>query len=155
MRDIDQMLVTPIRGNPLTRDKLSWSYHQIPPNLQDGLALHPSEAPHQRINAIKNQSLVRHPKSIQYDPALSIVEEYCSYHDSKRLQIIHCRSLREYLEEPVCQGFLKEYVLTLGQPLMQGSRALCLLSNRKTWSPSTRWLSDLIRPMKTGEYLHR
>ena len=66
------------------------------------------------FNVIKDQSWVRRPKSIQYDLALPITKEYYSYHYSKAHQTIHCRNLRKYLKELVCQDFLKESVLTPG-----------------------------------------
>ena len=66
------------------------------------------------FNAIKDQQWVKRLKPIQYNPILLRVEEYYSYHDSKGHQTIHCRSFLKYLEELVCQGFLKEYILTPG-----------------------------------------
>jgi len=81
------------------------------------------------FNAIKNQLWVKCPRPIQYNLALPVAEEYCSFHDSKGHKTVHCKSLRRYLEELVRQGFPKEYISPPGQPLTQDSRALRLLPN--------------------------
>jgi len=54
------------------------------------------------------------PKSIQSTTNLPGVKEYCSYHDNKEHQIVHCRNLQRYLKELVRQSFIKKYVFTLG-----------------------------------------
>ena len=46
------------------------------------------------FSAIKDQPWVRGPKPIQHDSALSEVEDYYSYHDSKGHKIVHYKSLR-------------------------------------------------------------
>ena len=74
------------------------------------LLRHPNEI----FNAIKDQPWIRHSKSIWHDPTFLGAKEYFSFHDSKGHQIAHYRSLQWYLKEFVCQGFLKEYILTLG-----------------------------------------
>jgi len=51
------------------------------------------------FNTFKNQPWVRQPKPIQPNPSLPGSEEYCSYHDCKGHQTIHCWALRRYLEE--------------------------------------------------------
>jgi len=66
------------------------------------------------FNAIKDQPWIRHPRPLQHNPTLPEEEECCSYHDSNGRYTMHCRSLQKYLKELVRQGFLKEYILTLG-----------------------------------------
>jgi len=84
------------------------------------------------FNAIKDQSWVKRPEPIQYNPMLPGAEEYYSYHDSKGHQTVHCRSLQKYLEKLVRQSFFKECVLTSWQHPMQDTRALRFLPNHNT-----------------------
>jgi len=64
------------------------------------------------FNTFKDPPWVKRSKSIQHNPSLPGSEEYCSYHECKWHQTIHCWDLLRYLEELIQQGFLKEYVLT-------------------------------------------
>ena len=64
------------------------------------------------FNTIKDQPWVRPPKLIQHNFSLPESEEYCSHHDYKGYQTVHCWALRRYLEELVQHGFFKEYILT-------------------------------------------
>jgi len=45
------------------------------------------------------------PKPIQPNQLLIRSEEYCSFHDCKKHQTIHCWSLRRYLKELIDQDF--------------------------------------------------
>ena len=65
------------------------------------------------FNTFKDQSWVRRPRLIRYDPLLPGVEKYCSYHDYKGHKTIHCWAFRKYLEKLIQLGLLKEYILTL------------------------------------------
>lgn len=88
--------------------------HESNPKLQTYRIVHTIEAPDQRGIQHQQESIMgRRPKLIQHDPSLPELEEYCSYHDCKGHQTIHCWVLRRYLEELNQQGLLKEYILTL------------------------------------------
>ena len=121
-----------IGGNPPTKDMHFRSFHRIHSSLQDGRALHSAETPHQRsLQCYQGPSVCKVPKPIQYNPTLPGAKEYCSYHNSKGHQTVHCRSLQKYLDLFVKTSSKSTY-LPPRQPPMQDSRALCLLPNRDT-----------------------
>jgi len=109
---LQPMPATRIGGNMLTKDRRFPSSHRIhsKPLRWKSTSLHWDS--HQwSLQCHQDWSWVKRPKTIRYNPTFFRAKEYCSYHDSNGHQTVHCRSLWKYLEELVCQGFLKEYVL--------------------------------------------
>jgi len=103
------------RGNLPSRDRRSLSFHQIrsePTNWWTNISLRWGSPINDVFNTINDQSWVRYPRTIQYNPTFSGAEEYCSYHDCKGHMTIYCWALRKYLKEFIQQGFFKKYILT-------------------------------------------
>ena len=66
--------------------------------------------------AIKEQEWVRHPRPLPPNPKRPRAGEYCAFHNGMGHQTVDCRYLRKRLQELMNQGYLKEFILDLGQP---------------------------------------
>ena len=89
----------------------------LPPNpLRDYRSIKrftPLKLPINKVfNTIEDQPWVRRPRPILHNPLLPGSEEYCSYYDCKRYQIVYYWALQRYMNELIQQGLLKEYILT-------------------------------------------
>jgi len=148
--------VTRIRGNPPTKDMCYRSSHRIhsKPSRWNNTTLRWG-SPSTKSSRLQGPAVGKAPKANPIWSHTPWSGRILSYHDSKRQQTIHCRSLWKYLEEVVRQGFLKEYILTPRAASNVRQPCASPPAIRNTWSPSIRRLSALIPSMEVGKYLHQ
>ena len=102
-------------GNLPSRNRLSLSFRQIRSELTvwcHNISLHWSSLS-TRSSTPSRTSRGLGARDQSNTTPLPGAKEYCSYHDCKRHNTLHCWALWKYLEELIQQDLLKEYILTL------------------------------------------
>ena len=69
------------------------------------------EPVHKILERIKNEPYFRWPSKMGGDPARTNQNLYCTYHQEKGHTTKQCRVFKDYLEQLVKSGHLKEFVV--------------------------------------------
>ena len=73
---------------------------------------------HKILERIKHESYFRWPDKMGGDPTRRNQSLYCAYHRDKGHTTEQCRMFKDYLEQLIKAGHLREYVFSQGGGIM-------------------------------------